>query len=226
MTETFDRMIALTEDIITHPVIQSGLAEPIPATDAQRGEQQRLLNSELTRLVFRYSKVSDVLIFRPDRSLQYTAGYSLYLETDLEQIQTGIAATAQNMFWTSIKNRQGDTLVALGRTVYDTDDFARPLGRVVLILEERPFSREAFYGVKLGEETQLSLLSRDGTIITSAPGGPPNGTRLGDPALLNRLATIKDELPNSFRWTITDRSGLICATAIPQPDWVLTAWIP
>ena len=226
MADTFDRMIALTENLIVHPTIQAGLKDPLPHSDTDRAEFLRKLDADISRMTYRDGKVSDANIFRLDGTLLLNTGYLLYHDIELNRILAGVKASEQNMYWTISKNNRDNPLLVVGRLVYDIADTNKAIGSLVLMLDERTFSRNAYYGIAIGTDAQLVLVERDGTVISSAPGGLATGMKLEDRSLIARLDTIQDELPNSFVWKAGNQTSLVCATAIPQTGWILMARIP
>ena len=226
MAETFDRMVALTENLIVHPAVQTALKDRRNQDTQQKRQIYFDLDSSLARMIYRDGKVSDVNLFRTDNSLLFTTGYYVYHEKDQAGILDAISRSQQNMHWTIITNARGNHFIVVGRQIFDTLDTKRVIGSLAIMLDEHSFARNAFYGVDMGTDADLLLLARDGTVISSAGTADIVGTRLGDRNLSDQLARILDERPNSFSWTDGDGTSLVCATAIPLTDWVLMARIP
>ncbi|MBB6637117.1 sensor histidine kinase [Cohnella thailandensis] len=214
----------LSESIIIHPLIQSGLRRYDEMTDYESNELQTEIKDDLGEQVFRLSNLSNVVILTNEGETFFDLGFEWYPNNQLADSLSGVEASSGNAKWTYLRSNRDSDKIALGRIIYSEDNLNRQLGYLIIVIDEKVFSRNTYEHVSLGSGSRLYIADKNGTVVSSGTSSISRGSTYMQQEVFD---VIGQHPPNtSFYTRIDGRKTLVTSFYMRSADWYMIGLVP
>ncbi|WP_241674775.1 cache domain-containing sensor histidine kinase [Paenibacillus luteus] len=214
----------LSESIIINSLIQNGLQHVNSMTDFEKYGLQTNIKDALGEQVFRLSNISNVVILANDEQAFFDLGFEWYPHNQLNDALQGIAETAGNIKWTHLQSNRGSNKIALSRIIYSQDNLNQSLGYLIIVIDEKVFSRNTFEHVDLGKGGRLYIADNKGIVVSSVSSSIPQGQLYNQQKVFNTL--ISNASGRTFYANIDGKRVLVGSSYIRSADWYMIGLIP
>ncbi|WP_256760628.1 sensor histidine kinase [Cohnella sp. WQ 127256] len=214
----------LSETIIINKSIQSNLPKFGTMTDYEKNELRTQINNELGQQIFRLSNISNVVILTNDGQSIFDLGFEWYPDIHLNNITAAVKASPSNAAWTYLRSNRGANRIALSRTIYDEDDTNKQLGYVIILIDEKVFSRNTYAQVDLGTGSSIYIANSEGMVVSSISPKIQHGTQFEKTALFDKVMRLHNS--KAFYTQVDGRKTLVVSSYIRSADWYLIGLVP
>jgi two-component system sensor histidine kinase YesM len=126
------------------------------------------------------------------------------------------------MNWAHLQSNRGTNLLVLGRIIYSESNNRQQLGYLVIMVEEKVFSRNTYRHVDLGTGSRIFLYNSDGTVVSSVSPSIP----IGEPYAADLFERITNgSIENSF-YTQGESKKLVTSYYIRTAGWHIVGMLP
>ncbi|WP_246096653.1 sensor histidine kinase [Paenibacillus sinopodophylli] len=214
----------LSESIIINSLIQNGLQNVKSMTDFEQNGLQTNIKDALGEQVFRLSNISNVVILTKEEKSFFDLGFEWYPDNQIDDALQGIAGTAGNIKWTYMHSNRGSNKIALSRIIYSQDNLNERLGYLIIVIDEKVFSRNTFEHVDLGAGGRVYITDNRGIVVSSVSASIPHGQLYNQQEVFGTL--ISNPATQTFYATIDGKRVLVGSAYIRSADWYMIGLIP
>lgn len=224
MTREINQYATLSESIIVNEVIQTGL--PVYNSMSGNDRYQFLLKyrDAVRGQVFQASNVFNVVIFTNDGETVFDFGYESFQSEGLFHMVKAAANTPGNAHWAYLKSNRGTNLLTLSRVIYSERSSSEQIGYLMIMVEEKVFSRNTYRHVHLGTGSQIFLYNSQGLVISSTSSTIEAGKPYAYNAIFGKLASNISQ--GSFYTEIDHSKWLVTSDYVRSADWHLVGMLP
>jgi two-component system sensor histidine kinase YesM len=223
-TRELEQYETLSETIIINKSIQGGLPKFGSMTDYEKNGLRTQINDELGQQIFRLSNLSNVIILTNDGQSIFDLGFEGYPEAQLNRLTEAVKASPGNAFWTYLRSYRGANRIALSRTIYAEDNLNQKLGYVIILIDEKVFSRNTYGHVDLGMGSQIYISDASGTVVSSVSPDIEHGTPFKRQEVFDPASGAHKN--GSFYADVNGRKTLVVGSYIRSADWYLIGLVP
>lgn len=213
----------LSESIIINESVQDGLKRLPAMTDIEQNKAITAVKDALGEQVFRLSNLSNVVILTNEGKPFYDLGYELYPNDQIVNSLTGLGHAQGNMKWTYLRSNRNSDKIALGRIIYAADNLNEKLGYLVIVIDEKVFSRNTYEHVDLGKGSNLFIVDGNGVVVSSVSPDIPHGQPYATGEV---FANVIGSGTKSFYATVDGQRVLVSSAYIRSADWYMIGLIP
>ncbi|WP_235533118.1 sensor histidine kinase [Paenibacillus sp. Leaf72] len=214
----------LSESIIINSLIQSGLQHMNSMTDFEKYGLQTDIKDALGEQVFRLSNISNVVILTNESDIFFDLGYEWYPKNQIADSLQGITETAGNIKWTYLHSNRGSDKIALSRIIFSQDNLNQTLGYLVIVIDEKVFSRNTFEHVDLGKGGRLYITDHSGVVVSSVSSSIPHGQTYNQQEVFS--AMMSNGPSKTFYAKVDGERVLVGSAYIRSADWHMIGLIP
>lgn len=215
----------LSESIIINSSIQKGLFHAKELSDYEKNALQSDISNQLGEQVFRLSNLSNVVVLTPEGETLYDLGYEWYPGNQISSALKDIERTPGNTRWSYISSNRGFNKIALGRIIFSEHNLNQKIGYLVIVIDEKVFSRNTYEQVDLGEGGRLYIVDGNtGKTVSSASPAISEGEVYQWETV---FVPIREGMAGkSFYAEIDGRRELVASTYIRSANWYMIGLIP
>lgn len=214
----------LSESIIINETVQDGLKGLSAMTDIEQNKAITAVKDALGEQVFRLSNLSNVVILTNEGKPFYDLGYELYPNDQIVNSLSGLGHAQGNMKWTYLRSNRNSDKIALSRIIYAADDLNEKLGYLVIVIDEKVFSRNTYEHVDLGKGSNLYIVDGGGVVVSSVSPSIPHGQPYATSEVFANV--IGGDGTKSFYATVDGQRVLVSSAYIRSADWYMIGLIP
>jgi two-component system sensor histidine kinase YesM len=221
-----DNYEILSEEVIMDDLVQEGLSKFDKMNDSDKNKLLDSLNTKLGNEIFRFNNLKNIQIMMPDGRYLYDIGYEIFSDSNKQNIIEEIDRSRRNIFYTYIKTNQGSDCIWIGRKINSRENTDKTLGYIFIVVDEKVFSEQIYKNVDMGKGSDLFIMDRDGTVISSNSRGLANGSRYGKQEYVSFLNAGTKEGNYVLLQKQAEEKMLAVSTYIPEAGWYLVGRIP
>ncbi|MDP4098149.1 sensor histidine kinase [Paenibacillus sp. P96] len=216
----------LSETIIMNSLIQTNLPSYATMTDYEKNAMQKRIGDELGEQIFRISNLANVLVLTSSGETFFDLGYDSYSK-NLPDMLKAVNDSPGNAYWTYLRTDRGSNRIALSRKIYSEHNLNRQLGYLIILIDEKVFSRNIYRFVDLGEGSRIYISDANGMIVSSVAQDIQQGSFFAKQAVFDRIRS-KDlqEGLRPFYADVEGRKTLVTSSYIWAADWYLVGLVP
>lgn len=214
----------LSEFIIVNKKIQTGLSEYNNMSENERYQYLLQIREEISGQVFPLSNVFNVLIFTNDGQQVFDLGYETYTNDQLRKLTEEAKNAANNAHWTHLQSNRGTRMLALSRIIYSENNLERQIGHVIILIEEKVFSRNTYRHVDLGAGSKIYITDDTGRVVSSVSSSIQLGHSYAKQEIFEPI--ISGTGADSFYARIEGESMLVTSEYISDSNWYLIGLLP
>ncbi|MFC0335811.1 sensor histidine kinase [Paenibacillus sepulcri] len=214
----------LSEGIIINGSIQSGLPAFGTMTDYEKNGLQTRIKNELGQQIFRLSNLSNVVILTNDGQTVFDLGYEWYPDNQLNKLAEAVDTSPGNAYWTYIRSNRGTNRIALSRMIYAEDNMNERLGFLIILIDEKVFSRNTYRQVDLGAGSSIYISNANGMVVSSVSPEIPQGTLFEKSEVFDKVTGQFKE--QAFYARVGGKKTLVVSSYIRSADWYLIGLVP
>ncbi|TYP78946.1 cache domain-containing sensor histidine kinase [Paenibacillus methanolicus] len=214
----------LTESIIINPQVQRTLPRYDRMSDYEKSLALARIKDELEAQVFSISNLYNVMILTPDGGTIFDLGFQSYPREEILSLRDGAGTSPGNAYWTYLRSNRGSNMIALTRTIYAEDDLNRRLGYVILVIDEKVFSRNTYHSVDLGRGSRVYISDAQGMVVSSVEPDIAHGELFEEEQVFRRVAIQAGE--SSFYGDVDGERQLVTSARIPASGWYVIGLLP
>ncbi|RED61937.1 sensor histidine kinase [Cohnella phaseoli] len=224
MMRELEQYETLSEAIIINKSIQGALPKFEEMTDFQKNNLRSTLSEELAQQIFRLSNIANVVIFTNEGQPIFDLGFEWYPDIRLDQLTDSVESSSGNASWTYLRTYRGANRIALTRAVYAEDNLNRKLGYIMILIDEKVFSRNTYSHVELGQGSRIYVADKNGFVVSSVAPEIEQGSDYGQNEIFAKLN--KEHKNEAFYTQVNDRKTLVVSSYIRSADWELIGLVP
>ncbi len=224
MTRELEQYETLSETIIIHKSIQGGLPKFGSMTDYEKNELRTKLNEELAQQIFRLSNLTNVVILTNDGQTIYDLGFEWYPELQLDRLTDSVNVSPGNAYWSYMRSNRGANRIVLSRAVYSEDNLNQRLGYVMILIDEKVFTRNTYGQVDLGTGSSIYIANSQGVVVSSVSPAIPHGTEFEKDEVFDRA--MGGHRNEAFYANVGGRKTLTVSSYIRTADWYVIGLVP
>ncbi|MFB5266072.1 histidine kinase [Paenibacillus enshidis] len=216
----------LSETIIMNTAIQTNLPKYAEMTDYEKNAMQKRLSDELGEQIFRISNMASVLVLTNSGEAFFDLGYDSYSK-NLPDMLKAVNESPGNAYWTYLRTDRGSNRIALSRKIYSEHNLNRQLGYLIILIDEKVFSRNIYRFVDLGEGSRIYISDANGMIVSSVAQGIQQGSFFAKQTVFDPIRS--QELQEGLQPFYADVDGgkmLVISSYIRAADWYLIGLVP
>jgi len=224
MTRELEQYETLSETIIINKSIQGGLPRFGAMTDYEKSELRTQINEELGQQIFRLSNLTNTVILTNDGQPIFDLGFEWYPDIQINELMEDVGRSPGNAIWTYVRSNRGADRIALTRTIYAEDNLNRKLGYVMILIDEKVFSRNTYGQVELGTGSSIYIADADGMVVSSVSPEIKQGMAFARDEVFAKLGA--DHKNEAFYTVVNGRKTLVVSSYIRSADWYLIGLVP
>ncbi|ACT00428.1 sensor histidine kinase [Paenibacillus sp. JDR-2] len=214
----------LSESIIINNLIQDGFKNVSHMNDYEKYELQTNLKDELGEQVFRLSNISNVVLLTNGGEAFFDLGFEWYPNNQIVSALQDLATAPGNIKWTYLRSNRGSDKIALSRIIYSEEDLNVRLGYLIIVIDEKVFSRNTFEHVDLGKGGRIYIANSRGVVVSSVSPSIAHGQVYNQDAVFKKMNAQK---PNTTFYTEADGERVLVGSAyIRSADWYMIGLVP
>lgn len=207
-------------------VVQKGMQNYKNITDYQFYTYQLELTRSLEKEFFRYSNFADIQLRMKNGQVFFNLGFELYDEQKIEEALAETEASSNNMHWTYVTTNRGGRIVFC-RWINSIENTDRKLGYMLIVVDEKVFANQVYKHVDLGEGSDIFILDKVGTVISSISSQIQRGAPYSNSQVANQVIDNHSSRENHiFTAEIGQNKSLVISSWIPKANWYLVGTIP
>ncbi|QMV45035.1 sensor histidine kinase [Cohnella cholangitidis] len=214
----------LSETIIINKSIQGGLPKFGSLTDYEKNELRTKISEELGQQIFRLSNLTNVVVLTNDGQSIYDLGFEWYPDLQLDKLTDAVNASPGNATWTYIRSNRGANRIVLTRAVFAEDNLNHKLGYVMILIDEKVFSRNTYEQVDLGAGSRVYLANSEGMVVSSVSPDIPHGEAFEKREVFDRATG--EHKNEAFYANVGGSKTLAISSYIRSADWYLIGLVP
>ncbi|SFB49053.1 two-component system, sensor histidine kinase YesM [Cohnella sp. OV330] len=226
-TRELEQYETLSETIIINKLIQGGLPKFSKMADIEKSELRTRIKDELGQQIFSLSNLSNVIVMTNDGQSMFDLGFELYPEARIRELTTLVADSKSNAYWTGIRNNRGSSRIALSRRIFAENNLNRQIGYLIIVIDEKVFSRNTYESVDLGEGSSIYLSDAAGVVVSSLSPAIGQGSlyreKVFEGVQARRQASREER---AFYADVDGERTLVTSSYIRSADWYLVGMIP
>lgn len=224
-TRELQQYETLSESIIINRSIQNGLYHAREMSDFEKNALQNEISNQLGEQVFRLSNLSNVIVLSADGSSFYDMGYEWYPGNQIPDVLKDIERTAGNTRWSYLSSNREANKIALARVIFSENNLNQIIGYLVIVIDEKVFSRNTYEHVDLGEGGRLYIVDGNtGKTVSSASSSIAEGQMYEWESVFLPIREGKGS--PAFYAEIDGRRELVASTYIRSANWYMIGLIP
>ncbi|XID92050.1 sensor histidine kinase [Paenibacillaceae bacterium WGS1546] len=224
MTRELVQYETLSESIIVNKSIQGGLPKFASLTDYEKNGLRTQINEELAQQIFRLSNLTNVVILTNDGQAIYDLGFEWYPDLAFDKLTEAVDASPGNAFWSYIRSNRGANRIVLSRAVFAEDNLNRKLGYVLILIDEKVFSRNTYGQTDLGAGSRIYIANAEGTVVSSVSPDIPHGEAFAKSEVFDRATG--EHLNEAFYANVGGSKTLAIGSYIRSADWHVIGLVP
>jgi len=224
MTRELEQYETLSESIIVNKSVQGGLPRFRVMSDIERSSLSSKLNDELTEQIFRLSNLTNVVILTNDGQAVFDLGFEWYPDLRLDELTAAVDASSGNSFWTHVRSNRGANRIVLSRAVFAEDNLNERIGYVMILIDEKVFSRNTYGQADLGTGGSIYVVNAQGVVVSSVSPDIPHGEAFAKAEVFDRASGERRN--EAFYANVSGRKTLAMGTYIRIADWYMIGLVP
>lgn len=162
-----DNLSNISMDISTLEAVQNLLGTKNLST-YEKNTISKEIQGQIERKLVLSPMVKSVMLTDIHGELQYSMGYETIQSGALDEILTQVTDSYSLEYITGLpQTNTNETNMVWIRTVNRTNFVGQRIGYLILLLDEKQFSKETYQPLYQEEQGEIVLLSEDGTIVSS-----------------------------------------------------------
>lgn len=214
----------LSETIIMNKSIQAGLPKFNILTDYEKNELKTQINNELGQQIFRLSNISNVVILTKDSQSVFDLGFEWYPDIQQNNMVEEVNASSGNALWTYLQSNRSANRIALTRAIYAEDNLNQIIGYVIIVIDEKIFSRNTYEQTDLGKGSRIYISNSNGVVVSSINDNIPHGSEFEHQTVFNQVTGARKN--QAFYADVDGEKTLVVSSYIRSADWYLIGLVP
>ncbi len=216
--------ISVNKEIQDKLIQQSGSHTPIRPEDISVVKQT--VGQELNRHISP-PYLKNIRILNTHGDELYDPGYCHLSPAQEQEVIVRCDAAAPMDYWQFCRTNTNLNMLVFVRRINSAYNYTDHLGYIIMFVDESLFSDAIFGGLNLGTDSSLTLLSKDGSVLSTTAAYEP-GSRLDDTALIDKISSLSlsSKRAVSFDYNSANGKKMVSCIRLPHIDGLLMAEIP